>query len=862
MKQFSALETLEHTQNNPYFNPQQPVTLNLSSLKLKKYETQTSSPQKDYTTLRSQKPVTSTNTFRLMPRLKKVDQSQSKKQKQAQIKEQIERDFQAYRITHQNKNDTNPRDSHKNLMNLNSSQPQNFTCKDFVKTLHKKDTLDYNHILLYKSIQPFPLRESIEKLKIRDASKILDPPKANQVEIMKLNNIRDYLHKNQEIAQTQRFMIKNSKTGSGTQNRKTGARIEANAQSIDFQTLVKNEYINNLKDRMKSSNTLRSMKTERFKSQITNTLNTGATGDMRMNDDSIANHQDQVLPQKNIKVNEEDEQVYTQFKDQLAKNSNRQAAIEELRGKLQSQKDSPKKLSDIEKRAESQPLYFYKYQKPDQPLKSMSRASIGSIPISYEISQSPSKSPSRYHSRQNSRSNNNQIPLGMKQLSQQYQSQSQLTNHLYQPSLFNINPKKIDNKQGKNIQPFQMNIEDVTNRINLFSQQKNKNQDQRICQTNLNTLRNHSQKNLLDSQFNNKYQQCNFNFEDYNNQSKQNQDFTLPKTHSTMLSPINNPIQRNLNLNTQVQSVQSALNFAKEKQISKSKQVKNVVLKQNSIPIFQTTASNSFKNTRRSLGKQTIEQQDNDYQSPIKDTNYHTATSGFRGSGGFNISYKNSKIGQSQSKNNRQDKNHSKNRSLNSSCMSRQSQETNKKLLNLIENCDSQTKNLKNQRNLITKNKKQMRQMFNQFKSRVRFNMQVNRQESLPEDMLDIKCFRLESQRNDEKDKEKQEILQLEEMASKYNNWKVKLDRKLKEQEQITIKETKQFLDGYKSKSQNKAEKIPAKIKQNQLNAVLEDKTLIEIYNNFELQFLNHTKHVREENFHRKKEIQRYNKPI
>jgi hypothetical protein len=53
------------------------------------------------------------------------------------------------------------------------------TCKDFVKALHKKHDLDFNHVLLYKSIQPFPLRESIEKLKIRDASNVPDPPKSN-----------------------------------------------------------------------------------------------------------------------------------------------------------------------------------------------------------------------------------------------------------------------------------------------------------------------------------------------------------------------------------------------------------------------------------------------------------------------------------------------------------------------------------------------------------------------------------------------------------------------------------------------------------------------------------------------------------
>lgn len=35
--------------------------------------------------------------------------------------------------------------------------------------------------------------------KIRDASNIPDPPKANQVEIMKLNNIREFLNKIKEI---------------------------------------------------------------------------------------------------------------------------------------------------------------------------------------------------------------------------------------------------------------------------------------------------------------------------------------------------------------------------------------------------------------------------------------------------------------------------------------------------------------------------------------------------------------------------------------------------------------------------------------------------------------------------------------
>lgn len=73
------------------------------------------------------------------------------------------------------------------------------TQKEFVNHLHQKSSLDFNHIMLYKSIQPFPLRESIEKLKIRDASKIPDPPKANQVEIMKLNNIRDFLNQNAQL---------------------------------------------------------------------------------------------------------------------------------------------------------------------------------------------------------------------------------------------------------------------------------------------------------------------------------------------------------------------------------------------------------------------------------------------------------------------------------------------------------------------------------------------------------------------------------------------------------------------------------------------------------------------------------------
>jgi len=70
-----------------------------------------------------------------------------------------------------------------------------YNCKDFITKLHRSSSIDYNHILLYKSIQPFPLRNDLEKLKVRDASNIQDPPNANQLEIMKLDKIREFLQK-------------------------------------------------------------------------------------------------------------------------------------------------------------------------------------------------------------------------------------------------------------------------------------------------------------------------------------------------------------------------------------------------------------------------------------------------------------------------------------------------------------------------------------------------------------------------------------------------------------------------------------------------------------------------------------------
>ena len=74
------------------------------------------------------------------------------------------------------------------------------TCKDFIKKLHKVDTLDFSHILLYKSIQPHPLRAKIAKMQIREASLIPDAPDANILEIMKLNKIRDYMHQNDPVS--------------------------------------------------------------------------------------------------------------------------------------------------------------------------------------------------------------------------------------------------------------------------------------------------------------------------------------------------------------------------------------------------------------------------------------------------------------------------------------------------------------------------------------------------------------------------------------------------------------------------------------------------------------------------------------
>ena len=68
-----------------------------------------------------------------------------------------------------------------------------FTCKDFIKDLHKLPLVEFNHILLFRSSQPFPLKQDVNKVLIREACNIPDPPKSNQMEILKLNNVRKYL---------------------------------------------------------------------------------------------------------------------------------------------------------------------------------------------------------------------------------------------------------------------------------------------------------------------------------------------------------------------------------------------------------------------------------------------------------------------------------------------------------------------------------------------------------------------------------------------------------------------------------------------------------------------------------------------
>lgn len=54
--------------------------------------------------------------------------------------------------------------------------------------------------MLYKKTQPFPLREEIEKLKIFQVSQIEELPNSNYVEMLRLNNIKDFLKENEDCA--------------------------------------------------------------------------------------------------------------------------------------------------------------------------------------------------------------------------------------------------------------------------------------------------------------------------------------------------------------------------------------------------------------------------------------------------------------------------------------------------------------------------------------------------------------------------------------------------------------------------------------------------------------------------------------
>ncbi|CDW82591.1 UNKNOWN [Stylonychia lemnae] len=636
----------------------------------------------------------------------RVSSQSKRKSTQLSIKEQIEREFQVYKQNLQTKIDAASRDD----------KEQIFSCKDFVKTLHKKDSLDYNHILLYKSIQPFPLRESIEKLKIRDASKIPDPPQAKQVDVMKLNNIREYLSKNQEQAFQHQLKDINSQKGYSVKNFGVGGS--------DLKELVKTDYLNNLKERMKTGSAASGTGRQiQGSTALTDRLNRQSTQAQFLQDrvgdyDEIIYDSVDFHKQNTFDIHGAGKNNYSQFQENLARQKAKEIALEELRNKLAQQKDSPKKLSDIEKKAEQQPLYFFRNQKPTSIF---------------------------------------QKPLAARTASQAV-------------------------------------IKIESNRINLFSSPNDYiSQNYR-----------HPQKNFL------------LKDDGYN--------------QSTPLSPVMSPLRKQIN------SINTALSLNDQNRVKHKKFNDNVQLKPNSIPIFTLTGAdlNSNKsnhiNSHRTLKPLNSGEEFQDYTSPDNfgkkhqklrnQTKYQTRSS--------------SKHQNSFNKKNNYS--HSKNNNSMNSSQSRQSYHDNMLLQDLLENCDSTTKKLKRERTKITKNKKQVRQIFNQFKNRIRFNLQVNKQESLPEDMLEIKNFRHESQKVEEQKKQLQEIQHLEEMASKYHNWKQKLELKLKQKEEESIKETKQFLDNYKlQKGIEKADKIPARIKSKKLNAILEDKSLIEIYNNFEL---------------------------
>ena len=107
------------------------------------------------------------------------------------------------------------------------------------------------------------------------------------------------------------------------------------------------------------------------------------------------------------------------------------------------------------------------------------------------------------------------------------------------------------------------------------------------------------------------------------------------------------------------------------------------------------------------------------------------------------------------------------------------------RLQSLISNCDEETKKIDRQKNQLTKKKNGVKHIFNQFKNRVQFNLEVNKQESLPEDMLDIKYYRFQTKKEVSLLKGKEEREHLEELAQKYSRWKMRLDvadmHKLKE---------------------------------------------------------------------------------
>ena len=83
------------------------------------------------------------------------------------------------------------KNSFQNLLSVQTS-----TCKDFIQEINKQSDVEFYDILLYKAMQPYPLRMDKNRIKVEgDYAKNAPDLRKNFIKLLKYNTIQSYMEK-------------------------------------------------------------------------------------------------------------------------------------------------------------------------------------------------------------------------------------------------------------------------------------------------------------------------------------------------------------------------------------------------------------------------------------------------------------------------------------------------------------------------------------------------------------------------------------------------------------------------------------------------------------------------------------------